>query len=85
MITISNTFHGTQFLTRTRKLSARVAKDARRFLCGIEGCTCGGPLGERGDDETPAIVEERAGGSTVALRIAKVFPDGRVHLEEVTP
>jgi hypothetical protein len=55
-ITLTNSFHGTEARVRPvpeRKgvgyISRKTALRLRRELCGIEGCTCGGEFGERGD------------------------------------
>ena len=61
-ITLTNNFHHTSVTLRARRsprgmvLSRRQVLRARRELCGCEGCTCGGPLGERGNQS----VEVRA-------------------------
>jgi len=50
-ITLSNDFHNTRLrlaLGRDQTLSARQVRRARRELCGIKGCLCGGTAGERG-------------------------------------
>ena len=52
MITIRNTFHGTHYRARPQRgirLAPRTVRRIRRALCGIDGCTCGGDLSERGD------------------------------------
>lgn len=49
---ITNDFHLTSCTVRvpaTGVLSARQVKRCRSMLCGIDGCTCGGDLAERGD------------------------------------
>ncbi len=61
---IRNSFHNTEvtlvagsvykgrwWLTRSQ------VNRARRVLCGVDGCTCGGLLGQRGSDGLPAGVE----------------------------
>lgn len=50
-ITITNDFHNTAASLNIeigKPLSASQIARARRTLCGIDGCTCGGNLGERG-------------------------------------
>lgn len=51
MITLTNDFHGTSVNLRpdgAGQLSVSQVARARRTLCGVKGCTCGGDLGERG-------------------------------------
>lgn len=51
MITIRNDFHDTAARIRAAigdTLTPSQVKRCRKALCGIEGCTCGGPLSERG-------------------------------------
>ena len=51
MITIRNDFHGTAARLRASigdTLTPSQVKRCRKALCGIEGCTCGGALSERG-------------------------------------
>jgi hypothetical protein len=52
--TIRNDFHGTSATVRVGEsglLSPGQIKRVRKALCGIDGCTCGGPLSERGPQE----------------------------------
>lgn len=59
MITLTNDFHGTSVNLRpddSYTLSALQVARARRALCGIKGCTCGGDLGERGSDNPSVCV-----------------------------
>jgi hypothetical protein len=65
-VTITNDFHGTEitliqrnggYLTRTQILKAR------RTLCGISDCRCGGALGERGCAVEVIDTGWRQGGS----------------------
>lgn len=53
----SNDYHGTSTTVQARPsasrpgvlyVSKRVARRVWQSLCGIDGCTCGGPLGQRG-------------------------------------
>lgn len=56
MITLTNSFHGTQVALRANPgewLSRRQIQRARRALCGVKGCTCGGFAGERGPQWIP--------------------------------
>lgn len=57
-----NDFHGTEYRTRGGVLSPSTVRRIRKALCGIQGCTCGGVLGERGPDN-PTVLE---------------FPDGEI-------
>lgn len=49
-ITLTNDFHGTSVNLRVKgsTLSIHQIRRARRALCGVENCTCGGVAGERG-------------------------------------
>jgi hypothetical protein len=50
-ITLRNDFHNSEVTLRAvagQELSLLQVLRARRILCGIKGCTCGGNLGERG-------------------------------------
>lgn len=52
-LTLVNDFHRTSVNLVSkdeRTLSPRQVKRARKALCGIDGCTCGGDLGERGNN-----------------------------------
>ncbi len=68
MITLKNTFHGTSINLRPRdsRLSVHQVRRARRILCGIDGCTCGGPCGERGAEYV--TYADPWGGATVEPR-----------------
>ena len=51
MITLTNNFHHTTYTLRANygeALSPSQIRRARKALCGVQGCTCGGNLGERG-------------------------------------
>lgn len=67
--TITNDFHNTSVTVRTLdgRLSARVVARVRRALCGIDGCTCGGDLSERGP-QTVHITGDST-GRTVTLAV----------------
>ncbi len=50
-ITLTNDFHNTSVVLRPdgeERLTVGQVQRARRTLCGIAGCTCGGSLGVRG-------------------------------------
>ena len=61
MITIRNSFHNTEVQVRSTSLSGRTARQVRNTLCGVDGCCCGGTLGERGGDMygEPAISDDK--------------------------
>ena len=52
-LTLKNDYHRTYAWVRIHAdretiLSRRTVRRLRRALCGIDGCTCGGVLGQRG-------------------------------------
>lgn len=54
MITIRNDFHNTSVTIRAaigEELTESQIKRARRALCPVGGCTCGGPVGNRGNQD----------------------------------
>jgi len=54
MVTVTNDFHGTKVFLRADvgdELSPSQIRRSRAALCGISGCTCGGPIGERGPQQ----------------------------------
>ena len=57
LITLINDFHSTAANVRTADgwLSKGQVKRIRRTLCGIDGCTCGGELGERGAQDYAVV------------------------------
>lgn len=57
MITIRNEYHNTEVRVRAsigEVLTSGQVKRCRRALCGIDGCTCGGVLSERGQQHDDA-------------------------------
>ena len=51
MITITNDYHNSAVTLRANvgdELSRSQIRRARAALCGLDGCTCGGPIGDRG-------------------------------------
>lgn len=67
MITIRNDFHDTAVRIRASigdTLTPSQVRRCRRILCGIEGCTCGGALSERGpqQDDTGRTFDVIASG-----------------------
>jgi hypothetical protein len=51
MLTLQNDFHNTSVSLRAKRgqeLSLAQVRRARRILCGITACNCGGTLGQRG-------------------------------------
>lgn len=66
MITLNNNFHGSSVSLRAERgqeLSLAQVIRARRILCGIEGCTCGGNLSERGRQ-------------AVEIELVGIYPNG---------
>ncbi len=54
MITIKNNFHNSEISLRANvgdELTARQIERSKRELCGMDGCTCGGPVGNRGPQD----------------------------------
>jgi hypothetical protein len=78
-LTLTNDFHNTSVSLRVELtgfyayLSPAQARRARRALCGVAGCTCGGTLGERGSAQlngqrcSAAVLESQTG--SVGLEI----------------
>jgi hypothetical protein len=71
-ITLRNDFHGSEVSIRAtvgQELSLAQVLRARRILCGISGCTCGGNLGERGPQsaEVDVIGYDNAGHLRIRL------------------
>lgn len=67
-IELSNDFHCTEAGVRpilvregpykgTHRIAARTIRRLRQELCGADGCTCGGNLGERGGVRLSVIGE----------------------------
>jgi hypothetical protein len=61
---IRNEFHDTEVTLVARSvykgrwyLTRSQVNRARRVLCGIDGCTCGGLLGQRGWDGLPGGID----------------------------
>jgi hypothetical protein len=49
-----NDFHNTSYTLRSRfylPLSVDQIHRCRKYLCGVKGCTCGGRIGERGQQD----------------------------------
>lgn len=58
-VRIVNSFHGTATTAKAQlcrhgvyRLTPAQAGRIRRHLCGVDGCTCGGALGERGGESS---------------------------------
>jgi len=51
LITLTNDFHNTETVIRVAHglVSNRAGRNAWKNLCGVDGCICGGQLGQRGD------------------------------------
>ena len=71
-MTIKNDFHGTVCTLRTDdsgRLSSGQIRRCRKALCGIDGCTCGGELSERGPQDVEIqVVGWDKNGIEIALR-----------------
>lgn len=50
MITLVNDFHNTSVNLKNKTWNKLGVYRIRQRLCGIKGCTCGGPAGERGGE-----------------------------------
>ncbi len=71
-VTLENTYHNTMIRARVGRISRATANRIRRTLCGCQGCTCGGPLGERGAQQQPdgsrlAITDEPDGEAWIGI------------------
>lgn len=56
MLVLSNDFHRTSVRLRLADgytITESQARRARRELCGVAGCKCGGIVGERGKQRQP--------------------------------
>lgn len=65
MITIRNNFHGSKVTIRANisdTLTPNQVRRARRELCGIDDCACGGALGERGEQDSRMFFTELQDG-----------------------
>jgi hypothetical protein len=89
-VRVTNGFHNTATTAFARQcgsqwiLSATQARRIRNHLCGVGGCTCGGPLGERNGMPgqpraiaTPSgsssyLAEQQGDGTVVIIRDAEV-------------
>lgn len=61
-ITLTNDFHNSAVTLQANLgewLSARQIQKARKALCGMQDCTCGGNLGERGKQAVDVDVADR--------------------------
>lgn len=79
-ITLTNDFHNTKIGLKTshgHRLSPGQVAKARKALCGIADCTCGGHCGERGVQYTSdhaariTIVPTADGGADLELDAIK--------------
>jgi hypothetical protein len=76
MITMTNNYHGTSVRLRVKpwgRLSLGQVARARRELCGVEGCTCGGSLGERGPQPGGLEVQDLPDGMARILAKPEVI------------
>ncbi|MCP5415267.1 MAG: hypothetical protein H6961_11755 [Chromatiaceae bacterium] len=62
MITLKNDFHNTEVRLQADigdELTPAQIRRAKQALCGIDGCTCSGDAGERGQQEGFELVPAR--------------------------
>jgi len=76
-ITLTNDFHRTEhtIIVRNGVVSHRAASNSQRKLCGVDGCICGGPMGQRGtqvDADGNALIIEQIDYPSRACRIEVV-------------
>lgn len=73
MITLTNNYHDTTVRLHANigdTLTVNQVKRARRVLCGLSGCSCGGNLGERGKQAVEIVpVYHRDYPGEVAFRL----------------
>ena len=72
MITLYNDFHGSEVTLRANpgdELSLAQVRRARRELCGISGCLCGGNLGERGRQDVEIVPIGYHNNNTPRIRV----------------
>ena len=74
-ITLTNDFHNSKSNVRINDggketiLSRSVAGRVRRDLCGINGCTCGGVLGQRGNGNRGLDIAEMPNGEAMIREV----------------
>ena len=71
-ITLTNNFHDTaiNLVVRGAQLSLHQVRRARRALCGMADCQCGGDLGERGGSNPMVYLERGADHAIVDFATA---------------
>lgn len=77
MTTLRNDFHGSEVTLRAgagQELSLSQILRARRTLCGITGCTCGGNLGERGPQDVKVETIGHDGAGRIRIRLGAAAP-----------
>ncbi len=70
-ITLKNEFHNTECRLRAaygKPLSPTQIRRARRALCGVSGCVCGGNLGERGENPEIDAGMDDYGNPIISIR-----------------
>jgi hypothetical protein len=72
VVKLTNDFHNTEVVLHVYDflLSYGQVQKARRALCGVKGCRCGGFLGERGGQEVAILPMPGDNGKDEC----KVFP-----------
>ena len=73
MIELRNDFHHSTARIKEGVLTRRTVRRVRNALCGIEGCTCGGNLSERGN-------QTQADGADIEI---VPLADGQVEVRRV--
>lgn len=72
-ITLTNDFHNTSTIVHVDDrgwITERQLKRARKALCGVDGCSCGGDAGERGPQEHEASVCAMPDGDAIVDFVA---------------
>ena len=72
MVKLSNDFHKTVVRLNTtegKALSQSQIRRARKELCGISDCCCGGDLGERGTQDYEVVSNPRLGGGVGGIAL----------------
>ena len=71
---IRNDFHNTETVLNTKEVAGRYylshsqVLKARRELCGVAGCTCGGYLGQRGEQPEKFDIQPLEDGGARLVR-----------------